>query len=108
MIDLADRCSKQVYSGSYGGHPCQRNGILEHEGLKYCKQHHPPTVEAYLAARDKRWQEKWDAQDKASEAQQLARSELVRKAAAYDRLMTCLDAGGGGMGRIREILEGEK
>lgn len=90
MIDLADRCSKRIYD-RFNGHSCTRKGPLEHEGKKYCKQHYPPNVEAKIADCDRRWTAKWIAETQAYEAVAQARDELVRKAAAYDRLVAWLD-----------------
>lgn len=42
---MACRCSAMVHGISAYRRTCSRQGVLLHDGKRYCKQHYPPTVE---------------------------------------------------------------
>ncbi len=48
MTKPAERCVESVPNGgrSVSSHQCPYKGILEYNGEKYCRLHHPPTTEA--------------------------------------------------------------
>lgn len=50
MSNEKQRCAGRVWDGwrDYG---CSNTGRLEHDDKMWCKTHHPPTVEAKMAAR---------------------------------------------------------
>lgn len=61
------RCQKMIYGGSFHGRSCAKTAKFEHEGKWYCGLHHPPAVKAKRIARDRKWHEKWERQNRASE-----------------------------------------
>ena len=49
---MTDKCCIMVSSSiSFRSHQCSRNGVVEHDGKWYCKQHSPNAVQT---RRDKR------------------------------------------------------
>ena len=72
--------------------PCGKTARYEHEGRWYCKRHHPPTVEAKLDARNKKWEEDSRSRLQAAKEANEARAEMQRRAAAYDGLIAQRDA----------------
>jgi hypothetical protein len=72
--------------------PCGKTARHEHEGRWYCKRHHPPTVQAKLDARNKKWEEDSKSRLQAVKEANEARAEMQRKAAAYDGLIAQRDA----------------
>jgi hypothetical protein len=82
-----DQCSATIHTvDPYFGHECSIKASMHHGGKRFCKLHYPPYVEARLAARNKAWDEKWDAEKALNLAKSDAQSELERKGRAYDRL----------------------
>lgn len=67
--------------------PCGKTARYEHEGRWCCKRHHPPTVQAKLDARNKKFEEDWKSRLQAAKEANEARAEMQRKAAAYDGLI---------------------
>lgn len=70
-----------------GRKPCSNPGTLEHEGRLWCKQHHPPAVNAKQKAKDAAWNAKWDAEkrereQKARDAADIPKFRALAKRAA--------------------------
>ena len=88
--------SEHKCEGKVWGHtkylPCGKTARYEHEGRWYCKRHHPPTVEAKLDARNKKWEEDSRSRLQAIKEANEARAEMQRRAAAYDGLIAQRDA----------------
>ena len=88
--------SEHKCEGKVWGHtkylPCGKTARYEHEGRWYCKRHHPPTVQAKLDARNKKFEEDWKSRLQAETEANEARAEMQRKAAAYDGLIAQRDA----------------
>ena len=88
--------SEHKCEGKVWGHtkylPCGKTARYEHEGRWYCKRHHPPTVQAKLDARDKKWEEDSRSRLQAAKEANEARAEMQRRAAAYDGLIAQRDA----------------
>lgn len=72
--------------------PCDKTARYEHEGRWYCKRHHPPTVQAKLDARNKKWEEDSKSRLQAVKEANEARAEMQRRAAAYGGLIAQRDA----------------
>ena len=87
--------SEHKCEGKIWGHtkylPCGKTARHEHEGRWYCKRHHPPTVQAKLDARNKKFEEDWESRLQAAKEANEARAEMQRKAAAYDGLIAQRD-----------------
>lgn len=75
--------------------PC-RNKATTAKG--YCKLHDPDIKKAKSDARSKKWNDQWEAQEKAREASRVKQAELERKAALYDALES---------ERVGEVVLGE-
>ena len=88
--------SEHKCEGKVWGHtkylPCGKTARYEHEGRWYCKRHHPPTVQAKLDARNKKWEEDSKSRLQAAKEANEARAEMQRRAAAYDGLIAQRDA----------------
>lgn len=83
-------CPAKVYGGSYLGHRCSRNAAYEHEGVFFCKTHHPPTVKAKDEKRHEEWRRKWDEEKAARKVAEDARKEMERKASCFDEMLEAL------------------
>lgn len=53
--DAPPRCAGMVFSDRVQHWQCTRRGYAEHAGRWYCKQHHPPTVQARTKEADRRY-----------------------------------------------------
>ena len=85
------KCEGKVWCHTKYLH-CGKTARYEHEGRWYCKRHHPPTVQAKLDARNKKFEEDWKSRLQAAKEANEARAEMQRKAAAYDGLIAQRDA----------------
>jgi len=56
---MIERCCAELFKGGFRPHQCHKIGRLEHMGRFYCTLHHPPSIAARRALRDKKWQEKY-------------------------------------------------
>lgn len=56
------RCDGRVHSG-WRVHQCARNGVVEHDGKFYCKQHDPVAVRQRDADRSAAWDAQWAAKE---------------------------------------------
>ena len=52
------RCWEDVFAGPNFYRQCENEAKYEHEGLRYCKKHHPPSKRAKLEAELKRMDSK--------------------------------------------------
>ncbi len=82
-------CIGRVWDG-YRFYLCGKKAKHEHEGGWYCKNHHPPTVQAKREARDKRWEKKWAEQRERIAQQEAQRAEQKRRADLYPELLEAL------------------
>lgn len=79
-------CEGKIWDGwRYLG--CSRTAKWEHNGLWFCKTHHPPTVDAKQAASAAAWRAKFDAAEAVRNAKLDKQKELERKAAAFDEIL---------------------
>jgi deoxyribodipyrimidine photolyase len=62
------RCCKRVWR-EWDSVQCDRAGKYEHEGKKYCKQHHPETIAAAKKAKTDKFKEHFKRGEKAAEIQ---------------------------------------
>lgn len=91
MSDM-NKCPAQVYGSSVWirGHKCDRSAAYEHEGVFYCKTHHPPTIKAKAERKTAEFNAKWDARIAASSKEREAKAELERRAACFDEMLAAL------------------
>jgi hypothetical protein len=85
-------CARVWSSGGYHHHSCGRTAGYEHEGKRYCKTHHPPTVKAKNEERDRKWLEKYSYKRAVEEEAAKARAEQERRAECYSDLLEALKA----------------
>lgn len=80
---------KQLCPGRGWRHspPCQNYGKHEHDGKLYCKAHHPPTVAAKNAEKERLRKNKFEADEKARAERRQRQDEIERKAAKYDAVV---------------------
>ncbi len=113
------RCVQTVYEGPWShAHQCSRTGTLKYKKKLYCKQHHPPSIEARAqAARRCTWE--WDKntpcntvlrpKDKGPWCQHCRSREanyvVLEKARAYDRVTKLLDQCEAGDIRVYSLPE---
>ena len=84
MSEVKHKCCGSVWRGWVGGNQtCGKNAKHEHEGLWYCKTHHPPSV----SAKDDARRAIWAAERAESERRRKVAAERERKADAYDGLI---------------------
>ena len=97
MADKVEvRCSENIWrNGAYHASRCSNKGILQYEGRWYCKTHFPPNVQKKRDKRDATWKAEWDSGRQRDRDAKAKQAELVRKAAAYDRLVAWLETGWG-------------
>lgn len=102
---IEGRCAETVYDGLWSQkHQCSRKSTLKYKGKLYCKQHHPPSIEARKTqGRFCTWQ--WSKgnlcnarlrkEDKGPWCRHCRRREadmrMAEKSLAYDRVMKLLD-----------------
>ncbi len=76
MTKPAERCAGSAQIGGPGPFSqCRFKGTLEHEGKRYCRIHHPPTVKSKNDEKHRKWQAEWAAKDAAR-----AKADDIRKA----------------------------
>lgn len=63
------KCCESVLRDGWRTVQCDRAGKYEHEGKKYCKQHHPDTIAAVNKARTDKLEEHFKRGEKAAEIQ---------------------------------------
>ncbi len=83
------RCSGKVWNGSWRTQ-CGKNAKYEHNGLYYCKSHHPPSVAERDAERTRLSELKWAAQCSANDKRAKEQAEQKRRADMYDDLLEAL------------------
>lgn len=88
---MSERCAAEVWGG-WHIHPCTRAGRVKEGGKWWCKQHVPSLAKARTAERDRKWQEKWDRQDKERAEAKAAQAEVQRRADCYPDLLAALKA----------------
>src|SRR3954467_4780684 len=84
-------CPKKMDSGrglGYG-HVCGKNAAHEHDGVYFCKLHHPPTVLAKNAARNAALVADIDRRITEGRARDAARRAMVADAGRYEFLVSC-------------------
>lgn len=86
----SQRCAGTTQDG-FWSHRCVSNGKHEHEGKFYCLRHHPPTVAAKRAEKQKAWEERWEAKKAQWDHAAEVKRELERRAACYDDLLAALN-----------------
>ncbi len=59
---------------------CPNRGRFAHKGKRYCKMHHPPTVDAKRKARHAEWDRRWEAAEKLREAAEQEQKRMERYA----------------------------
>ncbi len=98
---MSERCAERVWDG-WHQHRCTRKGTVQEDGKGWCKQHAPALAKAKREERDRKWQEKWDRQDKERAEAKAADAEVQRRADCYDDLLAALERI---LGPSREALE---
>ena len=69
------RCAGRVWhDGSFYSSACMNNGKHEHGGKWWCKVHHPPTVKVKREERERKWDEKHQAEQAQREREQALRN----------------------------------
>ena len=61
-MTAVEKCSKQVWSGSWHTRPCKKPGKVQHEGKWYCGVHNPER----RIKRDQEWRAASDARERHS------------------------------------------
>jgi hypothetical protein len=85
------KCPAKVCStGSFWSHACGVTARHEHNGVMYCKTHHPPTAQAKDAARRAAWQADFDARQAIRAAEYAASKERDRRAELFPVLLRVL------------------
>ena len=90
MADQVHKCSAKIFNGWMTPHVCGNTAKHEHDGVMYCKTHHPPTVAAKEKARSEAWKAKWARECAIREKAAAARDERDRRAALFPELLEAL------------------
>lgn len=101
------RCAKHVYRPHYNSGPCDRAGVVEHEGKWYCRQHSPEAMAKRQAALDERLQKMREGFESAARRQNAMRQMHGLLQEAYDRMagMSAAPEHDRLLVRIRQVLE---
>jgi len=84
-------CPTRVYSsGMWGGHVCGLTAKHEHEGVMYCKRHHPPTYKAKRQAQSDKWAEQTRREVEAGKQAAAKAAEQKRRAECFPDLLEAL------------------
>lgn len=75
---MAERCKERIWH-RHCSSQCTRKAGKD----GYCTQHHPATIKARHAARNAKWQAKWDLQDANRAKYEREQAELELNAARY-------------------------
>lgn len=81
----AETCGASVFS-NYSSHRCGKRAKVERDGRHYCGTHDPAKAEK----RNAEWRAKFDAEQAARAAKELAQKEMERKADCFDDLLAAL------------------
>lgn len=84
------KCPARIYGARWGGHACPNSGKYEHEGVMFCKLHHPPTVKAKREAKYAQWDAEYQAKREAEKQAAAAAAEQKRRAECFPDLLEAL------------------
>ena len=84
--------------------PCQNYGKHEHDGKLYCWLHHPPTIAAKNAEKERLRKNKFEADETARAERRQRQDEIERKAAKYDAVVEQRDELLGLLKEARKII----
>lgn len=108
------KCPHRVFSGRGFSHVCEKKAAYEHDGIWFCKTHHPPTVAQKNKEREDGWRAKWaeqDAERKRKKEETAAQERIVE---LFPKLVNALrsaiatielEYGDGSCAEYRELLE---
>ena len=91
MTAQKQTCAGKIFRG-YRYYGCANTGSHEHEGVMYCKTHHPPTVKAKRDKKQAEWESKYQERVKAEKAKADATSEMKRRANCFPDLLDALQS----------------
>lgn len=76
---LDGKCCKQVYGGSYHGHPCGKSAKVTRDGKLYCGTHDPVARQEKQSKRSAEWNAEFNERQRLRDAAQ-------KRNAAIDKL----------------------
>lgn len=82
-------CAGKIWAG-IRYRPCGKTAAHEHEGVMYCKTHHPPTVQAKAKQRQAEWEAEYRGKVNAEKAEAEKKAEEKRRAECFPELIAAL------------------
>ena len=73
------KCRAHVSTnGSFYGHQCTNKGIIDRDGVLFCRTHDPVAVEEKRAKRNEKWEAQWKEKNERWAAEEKQRDLLKR------------------------------
>jgi len=91
MSKATHDCSARTWpEGSFHSYPCRKRASIERDGKWYCGIHDPVAKAEKQAARDAKWQTKWEARKARQAAEEQQANVAAKWAAVGPRLLEAL------------------